>query len=182
MTALYQLFHANTDLDPKTLQVLVQHIERNNLPGFDYIEFKQSVAKLEAMLPDKGTAIRSAFATASTLGVTKEKLLETAAHYRSLLDDERKQFDNITARHIETKVESKILEANALSDKIADWQEEITKLQQQIESARASIVQSDHNRKVELDKINTAKAHFENAYKHLFSVIEDDIQNIQSQL
>ncbi|MEM6967493.1 MAG: hypothetical protein AAF573_22205, partial [Bacteroidota bacterium] len=77
---LKTIFGENHLLDEKSISFLTGALDRNNLPGFDYIEFKQSLAALAKLNMDEETAFKSAFATAATVGLTKGKLLETASH------------------------------------------------------------------------------------------------------
>ena len=72
---LKSLFGATHGLDEKSLNFLVKALEKNNLPGFDYIEFKQSLGSLLSMDMLEETAFKSVFATATSVGLTKDKLL-----------------------------------------------------------------------------------------------------------
>ena len=62
-------------LDERSLEFLTTALEKSNLPGFDYLEFKRAVADLLSnMNMDEATAYKSAFTTvATTLGLTKGK-------------------------------------------------------------------------------------------------------------
>ena len=46
---LKELFGDTHGLDSKSIDFLTRAIEKSNLPGFDYIEFKQSVVALLKM-------------------------------------------------------------------------------------------------------------------------------------
>ena len=72
-------------LDEKSVDTLTKALNNANLPGFDYLEFKQSLGALSGLNMDEAMGIKSAFATAATMGVTKIKLKETAQHYKSVL-------------------------------------------------------------------------------------------------
>ena len=70
MVTTKALFAAD-GLDDRSLEFLASALEKNNLPGFDYYEFKRAVVALRQMQLDEPTAHKSAFATAATGGVTK---------------------------------------------------------------------------------------------------------------
>ncbi len=106
MSKLSNVFSAD-DLDPRFVDVLIKALERNNLEGFDYLEFKQSMEALEAMGQDETTAIRSTFATASTLGLTPAKLFDSAAYYQKVLLDEKSAFDASMQRYEAERIEGK---------------------------------------------------------------------------
>ena len=48
----------------KFMEILFKAMEDNNLDGFDYLEFKQSLKSLEKMPMDEQTRFKSAFAMA----------------------------------------------------------------------------------------------------------------------
>jgi len=78
-------------LDTNIVEKLLQAIEKNNLEGFDYLEYKKSLKALEKMPMDEATKYRSAFATASTMGVTLDKLIQTTNFYIGVLDKENRR-------------------------------------------------------------------------------------------
>lgn len=91
-------------LDTKIVEKLLQAIEKNNLDGFDYLEYKKSLKALEKMPMDEATKYRSAFATASTMGVTLDKLLQTTNFYIGVLDKENEQFIGAFKNQFDSKV------------------------------------------------------------------------------
>lgn len=54
-------------VDDRSLEFLANAIEKNNLPGFDYFEYKRAVYSLQQMPMSEETAHKSAFMTASTV-------------------------------------------------------------------------------------------------------------------
>ena len=69
---LVEIFGSHGDIDSKSVDFLAKALDKNNIPGFDYLEFKQSLTALKKMGMDAETSIKSAYATASTVGLTKE--------------------------------------------------------------------------------------------------------------
>ncbi|MBK7338395.1 MAG: hypothetical protein IPJ00_20570 [Saprospirales bacterium] len=62
---------------------MIKALEKSNLPGFDYIEYKQSLASLAEMVElDERTRYKSALASAMAFGLNKDKLLGSADHYK----------------------------------------------------------------------------------------------------
>ena len=72
MVDLKSLFPIDESQDEKSQQILLKAIKNANQEGFDYLEFLVSVAKLKDMQMDEATALKSAFSTASSFGVTKD--------------------------------------------------------------------------------------------------------------
>lgn len=172
----------NGDLDEKSVNFLIAALEKNNLPGFDYLEFKLSVGKLLQLGMDEETAIKSAFATASTVGLTKEKLLQTGKHYLEVLANEKKQFDQALKKQLEKRVNSKKSEVEKLKAQIGKWEEEIKKLQENIAKAREIIDKADSHIKAEMTKIDTTRNNFEATHKSILSQVAQDLENIEKYL
>ncbi|GAB4249402.1 MAG: hypothetical protein Kow0027_12280 [Saprospiraceae bacterium] len=172
----------NGDLDEKSVNFLVAALEKNNLPGFDYLEFKLSLGKLRQLNMDEETAIKSAFATASTLGLTKETLLKTGKHYLEVLANEKKQFDAALKKQLEKRVTNKKAEVEKLQAQIGKWEEEIRKLQENIAKAKEIISQADSNIAAEMSKIETTRKNFEATHKSILSQVAQDLENIEKYL
>lgn len=182
---LKSIFHLNSELDDKGknfLDIITSVLERSNLPGFDYLEFKQSLAALEKMNMDKQTAIKSAFATASTVGLTKEKLLNTASHYLKILGKEKDEFEDAMQNQIKVKVEGKKEEVEKLRAMINNYKKEIEKLEAQIQQSQQTIDSSDRKIQQEADKIEKTKISFDSIYKSIHDIISNDMQNFNQYL
>ena len=78
--------------DQKFIDILLNAIDKNNLEGFDYLEYKTSLQGLDSMSMDEATRYKSAFVMAKTMGVTPTKLLSSAKHYVGVLNKEEKKF------------------------------------------------------------------------------------------
>jgi len=87
------LFSLNEEIDTKSMDFLVQALYKNNLPEFDYLEFKQSMMALINMPMEQTLAMKSAYTTGNTVGLTKENLLKSADFYKNILQQEKIQFD-----------------------------------------------------------------------------------------
>ncbi|WP_299898543.1 hypothetical protein [uncultured Aquimarina sp.] len=169
-------------LDNKIVEKLLQAIEKNNLDGFDYLEYKKSLKALEKMPMDEATKYRSAFATASTMGVTLDKLLQTTNFYIGVLDKENEQFLGAFKNQFDSKVsgrEREIAQFESIikekSEQIKKLTEEITKHQQQISDLKAKVEESNN-------KINKTQNDFKVSYSHLKKQFEEDIVKMQKYL
>ncbi|MDH7447727.1 hypothetical protein [Aquimarina sp. 2201CG14-23] len=169
-------------LDTKIVEKLLQAIEKNNLDGFDYLEYKKSLKALEKMPMDEATKYRSAFATAATMGVTLEKLLKTTNFYIGVLDKENEQFLGAFKSQFDNKVsgrEREIAQFESIikekSEQIKKLTEEIAKHQQQIGDLKAKVEESN-------SKINKTQNDFKVSYDHLKSQFTEDIVKMQKYL
>jgi len=169
-------------VDNKIVEKLLQAIEKNNLDGFDYLEYKKSLKALEKMPMDEATKYRSAFATASTMGVTLDKLLQTTNFYVGVLDKENEEFvsafknqfnDKVSGREREIAqfqsiIKEKSAQIKALTDEITKHQEQITGLKSKIEESNAKITKTQND--------------FKQSYDHLKAQFEDDIIKMKKYL
>jgi prefoldin subunit 5 len=176
------IFGDTHGLDQKSVDFLISALEKNNLPGFDYLEFKLSLGKLINMNLPEETAFKSAYVTASTVGLTKDKLLNTAQHYRQVLVNEKQQFDQALNFQMQKRVKSKQQEVEKLKAQINAWQSEIDALKNRIVQAEETINTADEVVKAEMEKIESTKGHFEFTHQSILNQIELDLQNIQKYL
>ena len=129
------IFGENHGLDEKSMDFLIRAIERSNLAGFDYIEFKLALDNLAKMNLDEASAYKAAFATAITLGMTKEKLAESAQYYRGVIVKEKEQFDTASQKQQDQRIAAKLQQVADLKKAIEDNQTKIKQLQEEIEKS-----------------------------------------------
>ena len=181
MVTTKSLFAAE-GLDERSLEFLVSAIEKNNLPGFDYCEFKRAIVSLLQMKLDEPTAHKSAFATAATVGVTKEKLIETAAYYKNVVEKEREQFDKALENQNVTKITARREETKRLRDQIERHKADIARLQDEIAGYLNQIEQAEAAVKLEGEKLEKAKSAFEKTHQSVVLQIDKDIENMHKHL
>ena len=70
-------------IDQKFVDVLLKAIDNQNMEGFDYLEYKQSLQSLSKMDMDESTRYKSAFAMAKTMGATKIQRLTQYPEHRN---------------------------------------------------------------------------------------------------
>lgn len=168
--------------DERSLEFLANAIERNNLPGFDYFEFKRAVFTLMQMQLDEATAQKSAFTTAATLGLTKDKLIETASYYHDVLIKEKDQFDKALENQNTQKIASPQAEIVRLKDQIERHKKEISRLQDEIGAYLNQIDQSEETVKLETEKLAKTKEGFNRTHQSVLLQIERDIESMHKNL
>jgi chromosome segregation ATPase len=179
---LKSLFGDVTGLDEKSVEFLSKALVKSNLPGFDYLEYKQSLSALATMEMDEQTAIKSAYTTASTVGLTKDKLLKSAEHYLTVLRHEKEQFDQALEKQMKTRVESKRNEVETMKQQIQEYRKKIAELEAQIEKKQSTIDHADENIQKAKDKIIQTKDNFEHTFQSIQNQIQKDIEDIQQYL
>jgi uncharacterized coiled-coil DUF342 family protein len=163
----------------KFVDVLLKAMERENLDGFDYLEFKKSLRSMKDILPEEETRFRSALASAKTLGAMPDKLVKTAGHYIAVLKAEEKKFEEALKKQRDKRVHSKTEEVTEIDRQMAEKTELIRKLQQEIDQLNkkkkklsASIRESDA-------RISSTKNDFIASYNLIVSQINSDIDHIR---
>lgn len=179
---LKKVFGNTHGLDDKSVDFLTSALEKNNLPGFDYIEFKQALAALGAMEMEEAMAFKSAFTTAATVGLTKSKLLETATHYKSVLSKEKSQFDRAMQNQITQKVAGKKEEVEKMRQQITAHRQKIAQLEEQIGKYQRTVDNADAEINAAREKIEATQKGFEYTHQSILNQIDKDIENINKYL
>jgi len=179
---LKKLFASEDITNSKMQTALIAAISKNASEEFDYLKFKVSVRKMLDMGMDKDTAVKSAFATASVMGVTKNKLVSSAKKYKGTLDKEREQFAIALKNKIAKNVDGKKVEAERLKKEIVSHKEKIAKLLNEIELFETKISQVDDVVADAQEKIEATRHDFKSTFDAIYSQIEEDIINIGSSL
>ncbi|MEO1438542.1 MAG: hypothetical protein AAFV80_23585 [Bacteroidota bacterium] len=177
---LEKLFSEASALDQKSATYIIRALEENNLEGFDYLEYKQSLSGMVHLNMDESTRYQSAFVTASTLGLTKEKLLETAHFYKKVVTREKDQFEAALKNKIDNEIAGKRLEVNSMETEINNKYEQIRRLKEEIAALQTKIENYQESINGVEGKIDEARSSFENAHTTILKYIDDDIQKIES--
>jgi uncharacterized protein YPO0396 len=168
--------------DERSLGFLAAALEKNNLPGFDYFEFKKAVSALGSMDMEEAVAFKSAFTTASTLGLTKEKLLETAGYYRDLLRKEKDHFESALADQHQQRVEARASEIKRLQDQIDRHKAEIARLQDEVGGYLNAMESAQTQMQADAEKLEKAQKQFGFTHQSVLLQIERDIERIHQHI
>ncbi len=166
----------------KFMEVLFGALEKANLPGFDYLEYKQALAQLSTMPMDEATRYKSAYAMAQTMGVTAEKLVNTALHYLDVLKQEEGKFNQSAESQRLTQIESRNSNVKNLNDIIQQKEEQIRKLTGEIEAHKQQLQQTQSEIAQAASKMDQTKSDFGTAIKTITTQISMDINNMKNYL
>lgn len=174
MTKLKDIFRNTDGLDAKSVSFLIRALESNNIEGFDYLEFKQSLETLKNMDMDDDIAIKSAFATASTMGLNKKKLLDSATFYQKVLSAEKEKFDQAHQKQLKHHVEGKKDKITKLRDKINEINTRIKELEEKVSSYEDVIDKAQTDIEQAQERIDARKKGFEEAFDAMKEEIAND--------
>jgi len=168
--------------DEKFINRLLGALEQNNIEGFDYLEYKQSLQNLGGVEMDEATKFKSALAMAKTMGATPQKLVSSANHYLKVLKQEENKFLEAFKVQSSKQVTSRNAEIKKLEEGIAQRKAQIEKLQKEIASGEKAL----QERKGSIDKVKAkvqaTKDGFYQAYHIVSSQIAADLEKMKKYL
>jgi len=182
MTIDLKKLFPNDESGNKFFGALLKAIKSGAKQEFDYLKFKQSVTSLEEMDMEKGTAIKSAFTTASTMGLTKNKLIQSTKYYQKILNAEKAKFATAVQHQMDERISKKITEAEKLKQRIEDYELKISKMNQEMEAYKHKIANVDSEIAEAKNKIENTKNSFLVAYEKVSSILSEDIDMISNHL
>lgn len=169
-------------LNERFLEVLFSALDQHNKDGFDYIEYSKSLKNLSGMDMSVATRFRSAFATAQTLGVTKEKLLDSGRYYLGVLQQEFDNFGQAHAQQRQRLVDERLREQAEVEAGIQQREAQIKALQAEIEAGQERLRVIGEDVRSSTDRIERTRQEFEAAFLHITEQIKADLLSIQTHL
>ena len=170
------------EVNEKFLNVLLEAMEKSNLDGFDYIEFKQFLKSLGKVELDEATRFRSAFATGQTMGATKENLISSAGRYLDILKREEDRFNEAVKNQRSKLIDDKKSGIDRLEQSITAKEEQIARLNKEIEDAGNEIRQQKEELALSQAKVQQTENDFKTTYQTLIGQLKDDIEKINKYL
>ena len=175
-------FSGQGAVNEKFMQALSGAMEAANLDGFDYFEFKLSLKNLASMPMDEATRYKSAFAMASTMGATPEKLINAAIHYLDILKNENAKFSQAAENQRAAQVGNKQSQADNLDAVIKQKAEQIRQLTTEIDQHRKDITKLNDEIGQATVKVAQTQQDFAASYQSLVGQIEQDVTNMKNYL
>ncbi len=179
---LIELFSTDESIDERLRNKFLNVIKGNSVRGFDYIKFKASVEKMKEMGMDEETAYKSAFATASIMGLTKETLLQSILKTKNSLDEEKVKFAQALKKQITKKIDGEDQEVKRLKKEIENRKAQIKTMLNEIEILEKRIKNSDELKIKNKDKIDAKKQVFISTFEAVYSHLVEDEKLIKQYL
>jgi len=165
-------------IDNTILDRLFEALEENNQPGFDYLEFRKAIQTLNALPMDEATKYQSTYATASTMGVTLNKLLDSIEFYKKVLASQEEIFTKAIKEQTAVNINNKVVEKDKLNAAIAEKNEQIKKLVEDIQTHQSEILQITSSIDAAEMKIKETSMNFETS----LNIIKDQLDQDYSKL
>lgn len=145
-----------------------------NLPGPDYFELSQALLNMPAGI-DQASAIKMVYATLSTMGLTKTKLLTSIDQYLQVIEDDATNFNKDAQLKEDQEIGAELRAIEALKKQELDLQEQIAKIQQTIQQKSASIQEAQV-------KLESNKQQYQIAYTQFKAKLNSDKQIISQSI
>jgi len=165
--------------DPKFVDILLKAIEKNNMDGFDYLEYKQSLQSLQGMSMDDATRYKSAFAMAKTMGATPEKLLKSANHYINILKKEESKFKEALVNQRKSQIQGREAKIKSVETSIQEKKAQIKKLMQEIEKKEKELEKLKTEINKSAAKVESTNERFHLALNVVMSQITHDLEKMK---
>lgn len=163
------------EVDEKIFENLSDAIDKNNLPGNDFLEFMQSLNSLKDMAVDEKTKFNMVFATLKSAagGMDKETLVKSIQHYVNVVNKEQEIFVEEMKGATSSMVDANLNESQNLTALVQKKSEQIQKLNEEILELNNQI--GNLNSVAEESKFTIAKkqADFDVTTNVLLSQLED---------
>lgn len=179
---LKELFDKSNGINEKLHQTLLKALAKAHIKDFDYLKFRQSVINMKNMGMDEETSIKSAFVTAGTMGLTKDKLLKTAYHYQTALNKEKEKFALALKNKIAKDIDGRRVGAKKYAQEIENHKKTIEKLKLEIELYQKEINKVEENVAIAKEKIEATRDSFKTTFDELYGQLESDVRNIETLL
>ncbi len=162
--------------------ILLGAMEANNIDGFDYLEYRQSLQSLKKMDMDEATQYKSAYAMAQTMGASPEYLIKTANHYMDILKKEEAKFGEALQNQRVRQVGEKEQQLKDLEQMIRDKAEQIQKMSKDIEQHQVQMQQIETEVAQSSAKVESTKNNFIASFNAIVVQIKADVENMQKYL
>ncbi len=172
------------DVDRKFVEHFVDLLEKANLPGPDYFEYKQALQSMEGLGLGEEKQFQAAWASFKAMGGAKDtNILRTSAEqYLGILDKDRTSFLKDVDVAIKNRVGSLHDELKKLEENNSTFMQQIADLQKKIDDNKNRLGQISGEISDQSAKINANKDSFEVTMNSFVEQIKSDLNKINQYL
>lgn len=163
-------------------QSLLTLIEENNIDGFDYLEFIESVQKMSAVSLPENEKYKLVYSTAQSFGVTVDKLVDAVDHYLKVLAKHKDGFQAHVNSQVENEVNERKKKIELLEKQTQELNAKIAEITQQIASNTTEISTLNQEAAQQEIKINMVAQDFNTTYEHVVNRMQTDKEKLRSYL
>jgi translation initiation factor 2B subunit (eIF-2B alpha/beta/delta family) len=167
---------------PEIVDYFKKVFTENNIPGPDYQEFKNALEEMKSQPLDEATKIKTVWISFKAMGLTPQKLIDTAGQYKTLFATKLSQFDGELQRAVNEHVDIKQKEVETLIAKNKQIDEDMKKLNaQSLANADAVKVLNDEIQK-NASELSNKKNNWHKVYDDFIKEIDGHVELINKYL
>ncbi|KQS28390.1 hypothetical protein [Dyadobacter sp. Leaf189] len=172
------------NIDRKFVEHFVSLLEKANLPGPDYFEYKQALQNMEGLGLGEEKQFQAAWASFKAMGGAKEtSILQSSANqYLSILDKDRSSFLKDVEKAIKDRVGALQDEQKRLEESNSSLAQQLADIQRKIDENKNRLGQISGEVAEQSAKINANKDSFEITYLSFVEQIKSDLNKINQYL
>jgi len=179
-------------VDPHFVKFFEDELVKANLDGPDYFEFRQQLIKTQQKMSAKGMAasdvvLQAVLMSFDTQGVTTDKLIDAARHYKTVIQQKKDDFINGAEAEKNNQLQKRQSVLQSHSANIDKLQQQIqdldTQKQQLMDALNKEKTQLDVDKslgKEGIEKIDRAEKLINIAHDYMQGTIDNDIKKLQS--
>lgn len=165
---------------PEIKESLEKALMDNNFPGEDYIELREAIKSMVTGTGlDATTAMKAAFATLASRGLTKSKAVETAGKYIEIINKEKEKFLATVSSRTEQKVSKPKQEIEAIAKDNISLAKEIENITKKMNDNNEAISKKKGEIAEQESIIERTKTNYEFTHSIFVKEIQDDVMKIQ---
>ncbi len=177
---------ADPKVDPKKLSSsrdkILKALAASNLDGYDYFEYKEALRSLKDEALPEAKKYELAYTMAKSMGLTTDKLVDTASHYVNVLKKQEADFQKALAAGYTRKIGERENQLKHAQEQIKHKKAQIEQLTKEIAAHEKNLGSLNNAINKEKVSIQTTKLSFEAALHQIMDQIVLDIQNIKKYL
>jgi len=154
---------ADGGVDKDMLANLEKALDDNKGKSFGYLQFRESLGKMEKKIPNEGQRFAAALAASEGMGCDANSITSTAQAALAVLSGEQKQF-NAEITELQKADAAKQAKVTDIESQIHALQQQQTKLNKELATSAASLQTKQNN--------------FAVTYKSLVAEIKSDIEKV----
>lgn len=177
--------HTAGAVDQKFVEHFAELLEKANLPGPDYFEFKQALKSMGGLGLSEEKQYQASWASfkAMAAGVKDTSVLTNSAnHYGNVLNKDRESFLKDVEAAVNDRIGSLKQESKKVQEATKTYAQQIVDLQKQINESNARLEKIANEIQEQTDKINLSRDSFDLTYQTMVDQINDDVEKINRYL
>lgn len=172
-------------VDRKFVEHFSELLEKANMPGPDYFEFKQALKSMEDLGLSEEKQFQASWASfkAMASGVTDTSVLtNSASHYGNVLNKDRENFLKDVEAAVDDRIGSLMQESKKVQEATKTYAQQIVDLQTKIENNNDRLAKINGEVQEQTEKINTSRDSFDLTYQTMVDQINADVDKINRYL